>query len=453
MNCIGPTARSQTGWPSNFPPSVSRIARNGPPVSAGPRMRGATSPLGRITAPREVPWPLSTRPIAARAHHEMRHPGARNRRSGPRFTYASYLRVGMSSTAMVRSASRSSSDRSMSPRRNRSAAASMRARASARATSRRASASTSASTAAITRRDRLGVRTDRAVTRDRAASAAAVSRATRRSARLRTPASSRSPERRYSSAHVAEGVADGLGQRERAGALRRVRHERRTQLHGIGGSGDVGRDRCVDIGPPVVAVQLELRFGASVQRADLGVEVRQFRSGPLGLRRRGHHVGSAALDRRFALAHRDTRRLDLGEHERDRRVPVDLEPPGGNDDGPGDEHGGREPEHARAPAVSSRTVVARRTWCATGHRGATHHRIATCPWCAPSSAVRLGVLPVRHERPERRQEDQRLVEHGVVAGARQLHHGSHPAEPLEHGVTDVAGDEAVLGAQRGPDGR
>jgi hypothetical protein len=66
MNCIGPTARSNTGSPSSAPPSVSRISETfARPSSGTPRIRIVPVPSARSSVPPNRPWLDSTRPIAA----------------------------------------------------------------------------------------------------------------------------------------------------------------------------------------------------------------------------------------------------------------------------------------------------------------------------------------------------------------------------------------------------
>jgi hypothetical protein len=67
MNCIGPTARSQTVSPSQRPPSLSAIRATPRPSSGGPVILGLTVPLGpkRVAAPPCIPWLDSMRPIPA----------------------------------------------------------------------------------------------------------------------------------------------------------------------------------------------------------------------------------------------------------------------------------------------------------------------------------------------------------------------------------------------------
>ena len=66
MNCIGPTARSQTLSPSIRPFSESRMAATGPlPFSAIPMIAGRETPSVLSTEPPYRPWSDSTRPIPA----------------------------------------------------------------------------------------------------------------------------------------------------------------------------------------------------------------------------------------------------------------------------------------------------------------------------------------------------------------------------------------------------
>ena len=76
MNCIGPTARSQTLSPSNAPSSLSRIAATGPlPFSATPTMAGRGTPSLPSTEPPYRPWSDSTRPMPASRVHGRWQPG------------------------------------------------------------------------------------------------------------------------------------------------------------------------------------------------------------------------------------------------------------------------------------------------------------------------------------------------------------------------------------------
>jgi hypothetical protein len=78
MNCIGPTARSQTRSPSHVPPSLSRMVANpGRPSSSGPRISGDTSPaaVNRAAEPEKRPWLDSTRPMPAITLHGRWEPG------------------------------------------------------------------------------------------------------------------------------------------------------------------------------------------------------------------------------------------------------------------------------------------------------------------------------------------------------------------------------------------
>ena len=71
MNCIGPTARSQTTSPSYRPPSVSGIAANGPPSSTGPKIAGPTLWSLRISRPPADPdsiWPMAASRATGRRH-------------------------------------------------------------------------------------------------------------------------------------------------------------------------------------------------------------------------------------------------------------------------------------------------------------------------------------------------------------------------------------------------
>ena len=67
---------------------------------------------------------------------------------------------------------------------------------------------------------------------------------------------------------------------------------------------------------------------------------------------------------------------------------------------------------------------------------------ARCPSTLP--AVGLRVVPVGQQGPQRGEQHQRLVEHGVVASFRDLDHRGDAAERLVHGGADVLGDQAVL---------
>lgn len=74
MNCIGPTARSQTVSPSSTPWSVSGIAAiPGDPSSRGPRIGPRVLPAA-FTRP-SLAWPDSIRPIPARIDHDRLQPG------------------------------------------------------------------------------------------------------------------------------------------------------------------------------------------------------------------------------------------------------------------------------------------------------------------------------------------------------------------------------------------
>ena len=61
--------------------------------------------------------------------------------------------------------------------------------------------------------------------------------------------------------------------------------------------------------------------------------------------------------------------------------------------------------------------------------------------------MRLGMVPIGEQRPQGREQYQRLVEHRVMAGLGQLDHGCDPAERLVHLLTDVGCDESVLRSQ------
>ena len=65
-----------------------------------------------------------------------------------------------------------------------------------------------------------------------------------------------------------------------------------------------------------------------------------------------------------------------------------------------------------------------------------------------SAAERLGVVPVGQERAQRGQQDERLVEHGVVPRFGQLDHRRDPTQLLVHGGTDVRRHQPALGAQQ-----
>jgi hypothetical protein len=78
MNCIGPTARSQTASPSQRPPSLSGMAATPRPSSGGPVILGLTAPaaLNRVGAPPNRPWLDSMRPMPARTVQESRQSGS-----------------------------------------------------------------------------------------------------------------------------------------------------------------------------------------------------------------------------------------------------------------------------------------------------------------------------------------------------------------------------------------
>ncbi len=74
MNCIGPTARSQSRSPSWRPPSVSGIVATGPrPSRTGPRIGSRVVPAASTYPPRA--WPDSIRPIPASSAQSRLHPG------------------------------------------------------------------------------------------------------------------------------------------------------------------------------------------------------------------------------------------------------------------------------------------------------------------------------------------------------------------------------------------
>ena len=68
---------------------------------------------------------------------------------------------------------------------------------------------------------------------------------------------------------------------------------------------------------------------------------------------------------------------------------------------------------------------------------------------ASAPPVRFGMVPVGQERPQRGEQDEGLVEHGVVPGLGDLDHWCDPTQPLVHGRTDVGCDQPVLGAEQG----
>ncbi len=77
MNCIGPTARSQTVSPSRAPPSVSGIDANPFPFRAGPKTPGSTRWSGVMLRPRMDED--STSPMAARSETGMRQEAGADR--------------------------------------------------------------------------------------------------------------------------------------------------------------------------------------------------------------------------------------------------------------------------------------------------------------------------------------------------------------------------------------
>ena len=86
-----------------------------------------------------------------------------------------------------------------------------------------------------------------------------------------------------------------------------------------------------------------------------------------------------------------------------------------------------------APQPVRQAAQARAARALLGRRGAPH---------------RLTVVPVGEQGADRGEEQQRLVEHRVVAGLGDLDHRRDPPELLVHRRADVLGDEAVLGAQQ-----
>ena len=59
-----------------------------------------------------------------------------------------------------------------------------------------------------------------------------------------------------------------------------------------------------------------------------------------------------------------------------------------------------------------------------------------------------GVVPVSEQRADRSEQEQRLVEHGVVSGFGDLDDWGDPAESFVHRRADVVGDESVLGLEQ-----
>ncbi|CAN5581200.1 hypothetical protein BH24ACT4_BH24ACT4_13960 [soil metagenome] len=55
------------------------------PVRGMPMMRLVSVPSGRTSAPPKVPWPDSTRPMPARAHHSIPQVGAQTRMAAAAF--------------------------------------------------------------------------------------------------------------------------------------------------------------------------------------------------------------------------------------------------------------------------------------------------------------------------------------------------------------------------------
>src|SRR6476620_4638415 len=77
MNCIGPTARSQTGSRSIVPPSESwTTAVLLLPLSGIPKIPGRTVPHASRPLPAYRPWSLSILPIAAISAQSMPHAGS-----------------------------------------------------------------------------------------------------------------------------------------------------------------------------------------------------------------------------------------------------------------------------------------------------------------------------------------------------------------------------------------
>ena len=84
-----------------------------------------------------------------------------------------------------------------------------------------------------------------------------------------------------------------------------------------------------------------------------------------------------------------------------------------------------------------------------GLKAAAPHSAAPTA-AAPSDQRRcgLGVVPVGQQRAQRGEQDQRLVEHGVVARLGDLDHRGHPPELLVHEGPDLGRDQSVLRAQQ-----
>ena len=58
------------------------------------------------------------------------------------------------------------------------------------------------------------------------------------------------------------------------------------------------------------------------------------------------------------------------------------------------------------------------------------------------------MIPVCQQGSQSRDQQQRLVEHHMVVGFRDLDDRCHPSEEIVHVLSDVRGDESMLGPEQ-----